>query len=60
MSIPGHLYVVAAPSGTGKTSLVNALVDRVADARLSISHTTRAPRPGEIDGRHYHFVDQVK
>ena len=60
MSVPGHLYVVAAPSGTGKTSLVNALVDRVADARLSISHTTRAPRPGEIDGRHYHFVDQVK
>jgi len=54
---PGQLYVVAAPSGAGKTSLVNALVEHVAWARLSVSHTTRSPRPGEVDGRHYHFVD---
>ncbi len=53
---PG-VFVVSAPSGGGKTSLVNALLqsdDRVA---LSVSHTTRAPRPGEQDGVHYHFVD---
>lgn len=48
--------MVAAPSGAGKTSLVNALVERDADVVLSVSHTTRAPRPGERDGVHYHFV----
>jgi len=52
----GTLYVVAAPSGAGKTSLVNALVERDPDVVLSVSHTTRPPRPGEHDGVHYHFV----
>jgi guanylate kinase len=53
----GNLLIIAAPSGAGKTSLVRELI--AADARLglSISHTTRAPRPGEQDGVDYHFVD---
>jgi len=53
----GTLFVVSAPSGAGKTSLVRALVARDPDIRISVSHTTRAPRPGERDGDHYHFVD---
>ncbi|RMD80010.1 MAG: guanylate kinase [Gammaproteobacteria bacterium] len=53
----GTLYVVSAPSGAGKTSLVRALVERVPGLALSVSHTTRPPRPGERDGVHYHFVD---
>ncbi len=53
----GTLYVISAPSGAGKTSLVKALVDSTADIVVSVSHTTRAPRPGEQDGVHYHFVD---
>ena len=57
MSEP-RLYVVAAPSGGGKTSLIAALLERDDRIRLSVSHTTRAPRPGEIDGRHYHFVNE--
>lgn len=57
MSNEGLLFVVAAPSGAGKTSLVNALVDRDDRLVLSVSWTTRAPRPGEIDGVHYHFTD---
>lgn len=52
----GMLLIVSAPSGAGKTSLVNALLDADAGIRKSVSYTTRAPRPGEIDGRHYHFV----
>jgi len=54
---PPGLYVVSAPSGGGKTSLVNALLERDDRVALSISHTTRAPRPGERDGVHYYFVD---
>ena len=46
------LYVVSAPSGGGKTSLVNALLERDRSVALSVSHTTRAPRPGEVDGVH--------
>lgn len=53
-----RLYVVSAPSGGGKTSLVNALLERDDRVALSISHTTRAPRPGERDGVHYYFVDE--
>jgi guanylate kinase len=53
----GNLFVIAAPSGAGKTSLVQALVERDPRLQLSISHTTRAPRPGEVDGEHYHFTD---
>ena len=54
--IQGQLYVVSAPSGAGKTSLVKALVDSIDDLAVSVSHTTRAMRPGEIDGVNYHFV----
>ena len=57
MSEPG-LYVVAAPSGGGKTSLIAALLEQDPGVRLSVSHTTRPPRPGEQDGVHYHFVDE--
>ena len=48
---------MAAPSGGGKTSLIRALLEKDEKASLSISHTTRAPRPGEVEGLHYHFVD---
>ena len=52
----GSLAVIAAPSGAGKTSLVKAVLDRDPGLRVSISHTTRKPRPHERDGEHYHFV----
>jgi guanylate kinase len=55
----GSLFIVAAPSGAGKTSLVNALVKQDASICLSVSHTTRAARAGEVDGQDYHFVDQA-
>lgn len=52
------LYILSAPSGAGKSSLLRALLAAVGDsATVSVSHTTRAPRPGEVDGRDYHFVD---
>ena len=54
----GNLFIVCAPSGAGKTSLVNALLEREPDLELSVSFTTRAPRPGELDGREYHFVSR--
>ena len=54
--ISGQLYVVSAPSGAGKTSLVKALVEANADLAVSVSHTTRPKRPGEVDGINYHFV----
>jgi len=57
---PGCLFVIAAPSGGGKTSLVNALLAREPGIRLSVSYTTRAPRPGEQEGVHYHFVDAAR
>lgn len=53
----GTLYIVSAPSGAGKTSLVRGLIDRLAGIQVSVSHTTRAMRPGEVDGVNYHFVD---
>ena len=56
----GNLFVVSAPSGAGKTSLVKALLDNDRQIRLSISYTTRAPREGEHDGREYHFVDKPR
>ncbi len=55
----GCLFVLAAPSGGGKTSLVRALLEREPGMRLSVSYTTRAPRPGERDGVDYHFVDEA-
>jgi guanylate kinase len=56
----GNLYVVAAPSGAGKTTLVRLLLESEADVHLSISFTTRAPRTGEACGREYHFVDTAE
>ena len=55
----GTLYIVSAPSGAGKTSLVKALIDTQPSIRVSVSHTTRAMRPGESDGVNYHFVDRA-
>lgn len=54
----GLLFTVSAPSGAGKTSLVKALVDRNPSVRISVSHTTRAKRPAEVDGEDYYFVSQ--
>src|SRR6185312_6813265 len=56
----GHLYVVSAPSGAGKTSLVKALMEREPGIRFSVSYTTRQPRPNEIPGRDYHFVSMER
>jgi len=57
MSVPeGNLFVIAAPSGGGKTSLTRALLEREPGIRLSVSYTTRPPRTGEQDGVDYHFV----
>ena len=53
----GTLYVVSAPSGAGKTSLLKALTEADPLLGVAVSHTTRAPRPGEVEGVHYHFVD---
>ncbi|SEQ01660.1 guanylate kinase [Ectothiorhodospira magna] len=55
--VKGTLFIVSAPSGAGKTSLVAALLEARPDLVVSISHTTRAPRQGEVDGVHYHFVN---
>lgn len=57
MRPPGTLYVLSAPSGAGKTSLVRALIASDPQVQVSVSHTTRMRRPGERDGVHYHFVD---
>lgn len=54
----GRLFVITAPSGAGKTSLIEALLKEDAALKLSVSFTTRAPRPGETNGREYHFVDE--
>ena len=56
----GNLFVVAAPSGAGKTTLVRLLLEQESRVHLSISDTTRGPRPGEENGREYHFVDNVE
>jgi len=56
----GNLYIVSAPSGAGKTSLVTRLLGADSGIRKSVSYTTRSPRPGETDGRHYHFVTPEK
>lgn len=59
MNDKGTLYVISAPSGAGKTSLVKALQEGDAQARVSVSHTTRDMRPGEVDGKDYNFVDMA-
>ena len=56
----GSLFIITAASGTGKTSLVKQLLATTNDLTVSVSHTTREPRPGEIDGHHYHFTDVDK
>ena len=56
----GSLFIVAAPSGAGKTTLVRKLLEKDAAVQLSISYTTRAPRDGEQNGREYHFVDAAE
>ncbi|EJC65499.1 guanylate kinase [Alcaligenes ammonioxydans] len=59
-SYPGTVFMVVAPSGAGKSSLVNALLTNDSNIMLSISATTRAPRPGESHGEHYFFVDKPR
>jgi guanylate kinase len=56
----GTLYIISAASGAGKTTLVSAVLQQVSDLEVSVSHTTRAPREGEVDGENYHFVDKEK
>ena len=56
MSAHGTLYIISAPSGAGKTSLVKSLLDELPFTRVSVSHTTRAARTGEVDGVNYHFT----
>jgi guanylate kinase len=57
--ILGNLFIITAASGAGKTSLIKALLAKDAHLKLSISHTTRNPRPGEVNGVDYHFVDDA-
>ena len=59
MNSPGTLFTVSAPSGAGKTTLVEALTRRCQQLRVSVSHTTRPMRPGEQDGVNYHFVTEA-
>jgi guanylate kinase len=54
----GLIFILSAPSGAGKTSLVKALIEQMPNIRVSISHTTRLKRPGEIDGIHYYFTER--
>jgi guanylate kinase len=58
METPGNLFCVAAPSGTGKSSLVKALLELDSRLAVSVSHTTRQPRGQETEGREYHFIDE--
>jgi guanylate kinase len=60
MTGSGTLFIVAAPSGAGKTSLVHGLLDSLPGIEISVSHTTRAPRPGEVHGRDYFFVEPAE
>ena len=52
----GNLFIISGPSGAGKGTLVKAIAPLVSDIWVSVSVTTRAPRPGEVEGRHYHFI----
>ncbi|MEX0915196.1 MAG: guanylate kinase [Wenzhouxiangellaceae bacterium] len=58
-SVQGELYVIAAPSGAGKTSLINSALAEFPSLAFSVSDTTRAARRGEVDGEHYHFIDRA-
>lgn len=54
----GSLFIITAASGTGKTSLVKQLLATTNDLAVSVSHSTREPRPGEVEGQHYHFISR--
>lgn len=56
----GHIFIISAASGTGKTTLVSRIVNHHKDIRVSVSHTTRAPREGEQHGKHYYFISKEK
>lgn len=58
-TVTGNLFIVSAPSGAGKSSLLRTLLKRYLGLKVAVSHTTRAPRPGERDGVHYNFVDHA-
>lgn len=60
MEFMGTLFIISAPSGGGKTSLVNALIAQLPRVKVSVSHTTRAPRQGEVHGKNYFFVDEME
>ena len=59
MNRKGHLFVVSAPSGAGKTTLCSAILKALPDLEYSISHTTRSPRKGEREGINYYFIWQL-
>ena len=60
MADRGRLFVISGPAGAGKTEIVKKLIEKHPDVRLSVSCTTRAPRPGEVDGVNYHFVSEER
>lgn len=60
ISKTGSIFIISAASGTGKTTLVSRIIANHPEIRVSISHTTREPRGGEIAGQHYHFIDPIK
>jgi len=60
LSGKGLLFVISSVSGGGKTTVIRGLMEEFVDLRLSVSHTTREPRPGELEGRDYHFVDETR
>ncbi len=60
MTTTGKLFIFSAASGTGKTSLAKALVESMPEVAFSVSHTTRAPRPGEVHGVHYYYVSRAE
>jgi guanylate kinase len=59
-ALSGTMFVIAAPSGGGKSTLIRTLREAVPELRFSVSYTTRAPRPGELAGEHYHFIDPTQ
>jgi guanylate kinase len=58
--LPGQVFVITGPSGVGKGTLIRTLLERVPELELSVSATTRAPRPGEVPGEHYHFLTDLE
>ena len=58
--MPGNVFVITGPSGVGKGTLIRTLLERVPELELSVSATTRRPRPGEQDGVDYHFLDDAE